>query len=94
MLETSYIMNFRHLLKIIFEPKYLWCKLKLNKPLGCPKTISNKLVVYFALDINTIVIVINNHMGNYWSKNWEEYQIGCAIGWWVGCEHLYKTITN
>jgi hypothetical protein len=62
MLETSYIMNFGHLLKKTLDPKYLWHKLTLNKPLGWPKTVLDKLVVFFALDINTTIIVINNHM--------------------------------
>jgi hypothetical protein len=56
-------LNLEQLFKISIDfKKYLWQKLKLEKPSSCPKIIQEKLVVPFVSNISTTIVVIDNHM--------------------------------
>jgi hypothetical protein len=63
MLETSYRMNLRQLLKIALElKKYLWQKLKPKKTHNVNKTTTNKQVGFSVPKVGTTTITIDNHM--------------------------------
>jgi hypothetical protein len=63
MLESSYILNLRQLLKIALELKrYLWQKLKPKKTQNLKITTTNKQVSSSIPKVGTVAIVINNHM--------------------------------
>ncbi len=63
MLETSYILNLGHLLKITPKlKKYLWQKLKLEKTHNVSKATTNKQVGSSVPKVGTTVIAIDNHM--------------------------------
>jgi hypothetical protein len=63
MLETSYTLNLRGLLKIVLELKiYLWQKLKLNKTQIVSKTTIEKQFGSLVLEVRIVVVAIDNHM--------------------------------
>jgi hypothetical protein len=62
-LETSYTLNLRQLLKINLELKrYLWQKLKLEKTHNVSKTTIKKQVGSSVPKVGTSIVVIDNHM--------------------------------
>ncbi len=42
--------------------KYLWQKLKVNKPQNTTMSVNEKTITYVVLDISIIIVVIDNHM--------------------------------
>jgi hypothetical protein len=63
MLETSYTLNLRQLLKIVHEFKrYLWKKLKLEKTQNVSRATIEKQVGFSIPKVGTIVVAINNHI--------------------------------
>lgn len=63
MLKISYTLNLKQLIKIVpNQKKYMWQKLKVDKPQINIRTIILKATTSIILDINTITIIINNHM--------------------------------
>jgi hypothetical protein len=63
MLETSYILNLRQLLKIALELKiYLWQKLKPKKIHNVNKVTIEKQVGSLVLEVGIVTVIIDNHM--------------------------------
>jgi hypothetical protein len=63
MLETSYTLNLRRLLKIILKlKKYLWQKLKPKKIQNVNRTTIDKQVSFSVPKVGTYAIAIDNHM--------------------------------
>jgi hypothetical protein len=63
MLETSYTLNLRHLLKLAPKLKrYFWQKLKLEKILNVSKVTTNKQVGSSKSKVGTYFVAIDNHM--------------------------------
>jgi hypothetical protein len=63
MLETSYILNLRQLLKITLESKrYLWQKLKLKKLHNVNKVTTDEQVGSLILEVRTATVIIDNYM--------------------------------
>jgi hypothetical protein len=63
MLETNCTLNLGQLLKIsISLKKYLWQKLKTNKPQINIKPMNDKTTSFVIPNTSTTTIVINNHM--------------------------------
>jgi hypothetical protein len=63
MLETSYTLNLGQLTKITPNlKKYLWQKLKANKPYINTRPMNEKATSYVVPNINITTIFIDNHM--------------------------------
>jgi hypothetical protein len=63
MLESSYTLNLRQLLKIAPElKKYIYQKLKPKKTQNVSRVTIEKQVSSLVLEVGTIIVTINNHM--------------------------------
>jgi hypothetical protein len=63
MLETSYTLNLGQLIKITPNlKKYLWHKMKTNKPHMNIEVMNEKVTTFVVLSISIIVVAINNHV--------------------------------
>jgi len=63
MLETNYTLNLGQLIKITIDlKKYLWQKMKTNKPDMNTKAVNEKAITFVVLDISTTIVAIYNHM--------------------------------
>jgi hypothetical protein len=63
MLETSYTLNLRQLLKIALKLKrYFWQKLKLEKSQNVSKATTEKQVGYLIPKVGTVIVALDNHM--------------------------------
>jgi hypothetical protein len=57
MLETSFTLNFGQLIKMAPDlNKYLWYKMKINKPQMNTKVVNEKATTLVVFNINTITI--------------------------------------
>jgi hypothetical protein len=63
MLETSYTLNLGQLFKIAPNfKKYVWPRLKLDKPWEPTKPTTDKTPTFVVLNISTRLVAIDNHM--------------------------------
>ncbi len=63
MLETSYTLNLKQLLKITLKLKrYFWQKLKLEKSQNVSKATTEKQVGYLIPKVGIVIVALDNHM--------------------------------
>ncbi len=63
MLETSYTVNLGQKLKMALELKrYLWQKMKLDKPHIVAKLVTQKTIPFVVPKVAIVVMAIDNHM--------------------------------
>ncbi len=61
--KTNYTLNLGQLIKITPDQnKYLWQKLKADKPQNHNWSVNEKISMFIVPNINIIAIVIDNHM--------------------------------